>query len=48
MDGENNGNDLLKMNDVGVPLFLETPILLGCPGSQEVSKIKGDRISGLL
>ena len=26
MDGENNGNPDFLMNDLGVPLFLETPI----------------------
>ena len=28
MDGENNGKPLLKWDDLGVPLFLETPICL--------------------
>jgi len=27
MDGENNGKPLLKMDDLGVPLFSETSIL---------------------
>ena len=27
MDGENNGNPI-KMDDLGVPLFLETPIYI--------------------
>ena len=26
MDGENDGNFPIKMDDLGVPLFLETPI----------------------
>ena len=26
MDGENNGKPELKMDDLGVPLFLKTPI----------------------
>ena len=26
MDGENNGKPVIKMDDLGVPLFLETPI----------------------
>ena len=26
MDGENNGKPLQKMDDLGVPLFLETPL----------------------
>ena len=26
MDGENNGNPYFLMDDLGVPLFLETPI----------------------
>ena len=28
MDGENNGKTLLKWDDLGVPLFSETPISL--------------------
>ncbi len=27
MDGENNGKPYEQMDDLGVPLFLETPIL---------------------
>ena len=27
MDGENNGNPYFQMDDLGVPLFSETPIL---------------------
>ena len=30
MDGENNGKPYFLMDDLGVPLFLETPILLIC------------------
>ena len=26
MDGENNGKPFTKMDDLGIPLFLETPI----------------------
>ena len=26
LDGENNGNPYFQMDDLGVPLFLETPI----------------------
>ena len=29
MDGENNGNPYFLMDDLGVPLFLETPIYVG-------------------
>ena len=28
MDGENNGSNPIKMDDLGVALFLETPIFL--------------------
>ena len=28
MDGENNGKPYEQMDDLGVPLFLETPILV--------------------
>ena len=28
MDGENNGTPYFQMDDLGVPLFLETPIYL--------------------
>ena len=28
MDGENNGKPLLKLDDLGVHLFLETPIYM--------------------
>ena len=30
MDGENNGKPYEQMDDLGVPLFLETPILKRC------------------
>ena len=30
MDGENNGNPYVLMDDLGVPLFLETTISGGC------------------
>ena len=26
MDGENNGKPYVQMDDLGIPLFLETPI----------------------
>ena len=29
MDGENNGKPYFKMDDLGIPSFLETPIWLG-------------------
>ena len=35
-----NGKDLLKMNDLGVPLFLETPIYLDVPGPRKLVKSK--------
>ena len=28
MDGENNGKPFFEMDDLGVPLFSETPILI--------------------
>ena len=28
MDGENHGSNPIKMDDLGVPLFLETPLCL--------------------
>ena len=33
MDGENNGTPYEQMDDLGVPLFLETTILLVGPAS---------------
>ena len=31
MDGEHNEKHPIKMDDLGVPLFLETPMWVRCP-----------------
>ena len=37
MDGENNGQPDFLMDDLGVPLFLETPVLELCISSSQKS-----------
>ena len=44
MDGENNGKPYEQMDDLGVPLFLETPISSNCQAIQFFEAMVGESI----